>query len=833
MRYAEVAVNASWGPTSTFSYSIPSNLDISPGQAVWVPFGPRTQQGIVIQVTDNPAYADTKPIAGIIGTAPVTSQAHVELARWISRRYLAPIFDCASLMMPPGFVLNSYATYSLAKADSTNSLQGIKGEIVSFIGSRGSASQKDTEKEFGAKRAASALSSLTRQGILARKWEWSKPSAGPLVRPTVQLAIDPKLAMEKAEAFAHQRQTVKARLLSTLAGLSGPIERYLLQDWARASKEHFNALEKDGLITESSVQVYRDPISSRRPSLDEPTNLTLTGDQERAWLQIKDAIITSLNGKTPDPILLFGVTASGKTEMYLRAVQDIVEMDNRQAIVLVPEIALTPQAIDRFSRRFPGKVAVMHSGLTPGEQFDEWWRIQRGDFDVVIGPRSAIFAPVPRLGIIIVDEEHEPAYKQGSPPHYHARDVAIELARLTGAVTILGTATPDVETFHRAEQGDLKLVRLPRRVPFSRPSETALEKSYTNLANVTLVDMRHELKTGNRSIFSRKLQSSLEHTLAAGEQAILFLNRRGSSTFVQCRDCGYVVSCKTCQVAMTYHREGEAMVCHQCDRHTKTPTKCPECQSARIRFLGAGTQRVQEEVESLFPKAKSLRLDSDTTKERNASAKILDSFVAHEADILIGTQMVVKGLHLPMVTLVGVVSADTALYVPDFRSSERTFQLLCQVAGRTGRSPLGGNVVIQTYTPEHYAIQAAAKQDYELFYSQEKKYREELDQPPFNRLARLVFSHTNAEYALQTAKDMAVRINNEILRTAAPRSQVLGPVQAFPARLSGRWRWQLILRSPEPEKVIRNVLSPDPEKARAPLKPDQGWEIDIDPVGMD
>lgn len=833
MRYAEVAVNASWGPTSTFSYSIPTDLNISPGQAVWVPFGPRTQQGIVIQVTDNPAFSDTKPIAGIIGAVPVISQAHVELARWISRRYLAPIFDCASLMMPPGFVLNSYATYSLSRSENPVQLQSLKKDILTYIESRSHATQKELEKEFGTRRAASALSSLARQGVLTRKWEWSKPSAVPLIRPTVRLAVDPDLAMQKAEEFAHRRQIVKARLLSTLARLSGPIERYLLQDWTRASKEHFDSLEKDGLISGSGVQVFRDPLSSRRPSLDEATNLTLTGDQEKAWLQIKNAIITSLNGKTPDPILLFGVTASGKTEMYLRAVQDVVEIDNRQAIVLVPEIALTPQAIDRFSRRFPGKVAVMHSGLTPGEQFDEWWRIQRGDFDVVVGPRSAIFAPVPRLGIIIVDEEHEPAYKQGIPPRYHARDVALELARLTGAVTIMGTATPDVETFHHAEQGDFNLVRLPKRVPFSGPGESLLGKNTNGLPSVSLVDMREELKTGNRSIFSRKLQSSIEHTLVAGEQAILFLNRRGSSTFVQCRDCGYVVSCKACQVALTFHREGEDMVCHQCNRHSKTPTKCPECQSARIRFLGAGTQRVQEELESIFPKAKSLRLDSDTTKERNAAAKILDSFVAHEADVLIGTQMVVKGLHLPMVTLVGVISADTALYIPDFRSSERTFQLLCQVAGRTGRSPLGGNVVIQTYTPEHYAIQAAAKQDYELFYGQEKKYREALDQPPFNRIARLVFSHTNPEYALQTSKDMAERINSEILKKAIPRSQVLGPSPAYPARLSGRWRWQLLLRSPEPDNVIRDILSADSGKGRSPLKPDQGWEIDIDPVGMD
>ena len=819
MRYAEVAVNASWGPTSTFSYSIPTNLNVSPGQAVWVPFGPRTQQGVVIHVTDNPAYSDTKPIAGIIGTAPVMSQAHVDLAQWISRRYLAPIFDCASLMMPPGFVLNSYATYALSGPDKPSTFQEPNKDLLTFIVSRAPASQKDIEKEFGAKRATSALSRLTRQGILTRKWEWSKPSAGPLVRPTVRLAVDPKLAIQKAEDFSNQRQIVKARLLSTLAGLSGPIERYLLQDWARASKEHFEALEKDGLITESSVQVFRDPLSARHPALNEATNLTLTGDQEKAWLQIKDAIITSLNGKVPEPILLFGVTASGKTEMYLRAVQDVVEMDNRQAIVLVPEIALTPQAIDRFSRRFPGKVAVMHSGLTPGEQFDEWWRIQRGDFDVVIGPRSAIFAPVPRLGVVIVDEEHEPAYKQGSPPHYHARDVALKLASLTGAVAILGTATPDMETFHRAESGDFRLVRLPRRVPFSKPTETLSE--HNGLANVSLVDMRNELKTGNRSIFSRKLQKPLENTLAAGEQAILFLNRRGSSTFVQCRDCGYVVSCKTCQVALTFHRDGDAMVCHQCNRQSKTPTKCPECQSARIRFLGAGTQRVQDEVASFFPNAKSLRLDSDTTKERNAAAKILDSFVEHEADILIGTQMVVKGLHLPMVTLVGVVSADTALYVPDFRSSERTFQLLCQVAGRTGRSALGGNVIIQTYTPEHYAIQAAARQDYELFYGQEKKYREALDQPPFNRIARLVFSHTGSSYAVEAAKEMASKIKAEIYKTGTPRSEVLGPSPAFPERLRGRWRWQIILRTPEPEKLLAGIT------------PGQGWSIDIDPVGMD
>ena len=368
---------------------------------------------------------------------------------------------------------------------------------------------------------------------------------------------------------------------------------------------------------------------------------------------------------------------------------------------MVPEIALTPQTIERFAARFPHRVAVLHSKLSLGEQFDEWQRIRDGEFDVVIGPRSAIFAPQPDLGLIVIDEEHEWTYKQqDKSPRYHARDVAIKLAELTGAVVILGSATPDVETFYHAQRGDYHLLQLPGRVT---------PRDGSPLPQVEVVDLREELKAGNRSLFSRSLSQAMSQAVANEEQVILFLNRRGAATFIQCRSCGFVLRCRRCEVPLTYHLAEDILVCHQCNYHMPVPQACPRCTRRRIKFLGLGTQKLEQEAGQSFPQARLLRWDSDVTRGKHSHDEILGKFRAHQADILIGTQMIAKGLDLPLVTLVGVVSADTALNLPDFRAGERTFQLLTQVAGRAGRGTLGGRVIIQTYTPEHYAIQAALK----------------------------------------------------------------------------------------------------------------------------
>jgi primosomal protein N' (replication factor Y) len=478
--------------------------------------------------------------------------------------------------------------------------------------------------------------------------------------------------------------------------------------------------------------------------------------------------------------------------------------------------------VRRFAERFGGQVAVMHSELSLGEQFDMWHEVRSGKYAVVIGPRSAIFAPQPELGLVIVDEEHEWTYKQQEqPPRYHARKVAQRLCGLTGAVLVLGSATPDVESYQRAQSGSLSLLPLSQRVrPWATDEGEGPDVVPAPLPEVDVVDLRDELRAGNRSIFSRALAAAMGEALAAGEQVILFLNRRGSAAFVQCRDCGHVPACSGCTVSLTYHGPEKRLVCHHCHRQRRLPSACPQCGSQHIRMMGIGTERVEEEVRLRFPDARTLRWDRDVARGRGSHERILARFLAHEADVLIGTQMVAKGLDMPLVTLVGVVSADVALHLPDFRSGERTFQLLEQVAGRAGRGPSGGRAIIQTYSPDHYALEAAAQHDYAALYRREIEFRRRLGYPPFGRLARLMLSHVSASYAKEEAFRLARLLRWERDRRGVPNLDVVGPAPAFISRLRGRYRWQLLLRGDDPTVLLRALSLP------------QGWSIDVDPLSL-
>ena len=431
---------------------------------------------------------------------------------------------------------------------------------------------------------------------------------------------------------------------------------------------------------------------------------------------------------------------------------------------------------------------------------------------MVIGSRGAIFAPQPDLGLIVIDEEHEWTYKQNEQsPRYNAKDVAVKLNELTGTTVILGSATPDVTAYYAAKSGTYNLIELPERIARENKKE---------LPRVELVDMRTELKTGNRSIFSRPLAQAISEALEAKEQVILFLNRRGSASFVQCRDCGHVIGCRRCQSALTYHSAEQGLICHQCNYRIATPKVCPSCGSQRIKFLGIGTQKVAEEVSKSFKSARILRWDRDVTKGRHSHEQIMNSFLNHEADILIGTQMIAKGLDMPKVTLVGVISADVALHLPDFRSGERTFQILTQVAGRAGRDIQQGKVVIQTYTPDHYAIATAAQQNYNAFYDKEIGYRRQLNNPPFSRLALLRFSHSNAEYCYQEARRVFKTLDVEIKALGIANTMLIGPSPSFIEKLRGRYRWQIVIRTPDPTELLSNITLP------------QRWSVDIDPVSL-
>ncbi|MFO8101364.1 MAG: primosomal protein N' [Dehalococcoidia bacterium] len=563
----------------------------------------------------------------------------------------------------------------------------------------------------------------------------------------------------------------------------------------------------DGRVFIEKVEVRRDPLAHRR--FDRSIPPELTSAQKTAWEQIRDGL--NAGRKT---FLLHGITGSGKTEIYLRSLEETIAQ-GKKGIVLVPEISLTPQTIERFASRFPNRVAVLHSRLSPGEQFDEWYRIREGRFDVVIGSRGAVFAPQPDLGLIVIDEEHEWTYKQHDKiPLYHARDVALKLAELTGAVVVLGSATPGMESYHRARRGDYHLLELPERVG-------GIDGGFTpSLPWVEVVDLRRELKSGNRSIFSRPLAAAIEKALDAGEQAILFLNRRGAASLVQCRDCGYVVTCRNCDVPMSYHPREEYLICHLCNYRIPPPVACPQCGSERIKFLGIGTQKVEEETAKAFPQARIIRWDRDVTRGKHSHEEILETFQSHRADILIGTQMVAKGLDIPLVTVVGVINADVGIYLPDFRAGERTFQLLSQVTGRAGRGLLGGEAFIQTYRPDHYAIEAAAGGDFPEFYEKEISLRQRYGYPPFTRMVSMIYTHTNEMKCEDEARRMARLLSEERDAQGLADINVTGPTPAFTPRIRGRYRWQVFIRGREPISIISRIAIP------------QGWTVDVDPVGL-
>jgi primosomal protein N' (replication factor Y) len=513
--------------------------------------------------------------------------------------------------------------------------------------------------------------------------------------------------------------------------------------------------------------------------------------------------------------LLHGVTGSGKTEIYLRAIETTLQR-GRSALFLVPEIALTAQTVRRVAARFAGKVALVHSSLSDGERYDTWRRARDGAVGVIVGARSALFSPLPDIGLIILDEEHDPSYKQSPPilpPYYHTRQVAEAMMRRADGVVILGSATPDLETMKRARDGSITLLELPDRIAGAQPDSAS-----TGLPPVHVVDMRRELKAGNTSIFSRRLQAALGEVLKRREQVILFMNRRGQATYVFCRDCGYVAACPNCDTPLTYHSAEERLRCHHCGHEQQQPERCPQCRSTRIRYFGAGTQQIEERLHVLFPTARTIRWDADTVASHEDHERILGRFVERKADILIGTQMVAKGLDVPLVTLVGVVSADMGLALPDFRANERTFQLLTQVAGRAGRGSLGGEVILQTYQPDHYAIAAAAQHDYAAFYEREIAHRRDLGYPPFRRFVRILFTDTSADKAEREARHAASLLREALSRQALTGTELIGPAPCFFTRLNRQYRWHILLRGPNPAAAF------------ADLKIPPGWYVDLDPV---
>ena len=601
-----------------------------------------------------------------------------------------------------------------------------------------------------------------------------------------------------------------------------------------ATRPRIKKLIAAGCFEQREEQVWRDSL--RDFDFVPATAPRLTPDQQSAWEKIRPA----LEARESARYLLHGVTGSGKTEIYLRAIEAVLGQ-GRSAIFLVPEIALTPQTVRRVSERFPGQVAIVHGSLPIGERYDTWQRARAGKIAVIVGTRSALFTPMPNLGLIVMDEEHDSSYKQSpqaylrSEPHYHARAAAEYLAEQQCAALILGSATPDLGTWHRAQRGQYQILQLPQRIMGHRQrirqqadrlgrspryQDDREDAMMIGLPPVSVIDMRQELRSGNTSMFSRDLQAALALVLDRGEQAMLLLNRRGQATYVFCRDCGYALECSRCDTPLTYHRFDRSLRCHHCGYTQAQPQTCPACGSARIRYFGAGTQQVESALHALNPALRSLRWDIDTAQTPQMHFEILEQFIDRGADVLIGTQMIAKGLDLPLVTLVGVVSADLGLALPDYRAGERVFQLLTQVSGRAGRGVLGGKVILQTYQPEHYIIQAASRHDYAGFVAQESEYRRALGYPPYRRLARIVFAFASDDQARQQAELAAQRLRHLLAERDLSGTSLIGPAPCFFSRVDKKYRWHLLLRGPDPRAALRD------------LNPEPGWQIDIDPADL-
>ena len=597
-------------------------------------------------------------------------------------------------------------------------------------------------------------------------------------KETVRLLLTKKEGEEKLAVYLHKNQKARARLLAAL--LDQPVQDYdFLMHKLNLTRSVVKALEEQKVLELESEQVYRNPVIYKEK---EQKDIIYTEEQEKAIQTFKRDYDQGLR-KT---YLLYGVTGSGKTEVYMEMIAKVLE-EGRQAIVLIPEIALTYQTVMRFYTRFGDRVSILNSRMSQGERYDQMERVKRGEVDIMIGPRSALFTPFSDLGLIVIDEEHEPTYKSEQVPRFHARETAIERARMEHACVVLGSATPSLEAFYACESGKYELLRLKNR---------SMKQS---LPEVYVTDMREELKKGNRSILSDRLKELMEDRLQKKEQMMLFLNRRGYAGFVSCRACGYVVKCPHCDVSLSVHRGGK-MVCHYCGYETAGVQNCPSCGSPYIGGFRAGTQQIEELVKRQFPQARVLRMDLDTTKNKGGHEKILAQFADEEADIMIGTQMIVKGHDFPNVTLVGVLAADMSLYSDDYRSGERTFQLLTQAAGRAGRGRSKGEVVIQTYSPDHYSIQMAAKQDYEGFYEKEMNYRDLMGYPPAAQLMAVLMTGADEEM-LQTAaeylKKYAIRVMDE------GTCQVIGPASPYVGKVNDVYRKILYLKSEDYQMLIR------------------------------
>lgn len=747
-------------------YKIPEGMSVCVGDGVTVPFGTKNKptQAFVVSVCATPQFPEGK-IKSIKSKSPMGrafDERMLSIIRFMRERYMCTYTEAVNTVVPSGTTLKAKEWISVQEEDPE--LDQKKKQIYDKVNEQGIIEYTKLINCF-AWDSSSHIRSMIEDGILRREFSEKIPV-------TKKKSVAYKLAVTRDEALEYA-QMVRKRAPKQAQAMEIIADAEILslrdfKNFALCDGAVIKTLNKKGLIDKIQIDIDRDP-NTDYVKQEEDKKLTY---EQRA---VVSEIVPCLEERRNETFLLHGVTGSGKTEVYIHCIKKVLEM-GRKAIVLVPEISLTPQTVNRFRARFPDRVAVIHSALSQGERFDQWCKIRDGGADIVIGARSAVFAPFDDIGIIIVDEEHSDTYKSESAPRYVTSEIADFRAKQHGAVVLLASATPSFATYHSATEGKIRLLTMTNRY------------NLNSMPDIYIADMREELKNGNKSMFSRRLQKEIQANLDRGEQTILFLNRRGFSTFVSCRECGYVAHCPNCNISMTYHKYDNSLQCHYCGHSVSNYDICPSCGSKYIRYFGGGTEKVENEVKSLFPDATTIRMDIDTTGKKQSHKTILDKFEKEKIDILIGTQMVTKGLDFENVTLVGVVSADTMLNIDDFRSGERTFDILEQVTGRAGRGSKTGRAVIQTYSPEHEAVVMAAKHDYNKYYHTEIKYRELLWYPPFCNMTLVGFSGA-------VKKDVEDCANTFRQALGDGDFTVLGPIPCAVSKIKNKYRYQMIIKS--------------------------------------
>jgi len=790
--FVRVAVNIP--SDKTFIYAVPKALeaDIATGKRVLIPLEKRRMTGYIIEVMSASACDNIKDVEDILDSEPLFNENDLTFFKWVSLYYVYPLGKTLSEILPGGIDLKSNRWITPAN---------MKSDKSSHIKSRSQTRFMDALAGFPNGLPLSRLKNILEKKDISRDIQ-ALLSMGlihvedRIEKPDVMLKKEKIAVLNPVEDLSLTLTKSQQRFLDFLRS-HGTASFTTLRKSFKNVPALVRGLAEKGVIHVTEEEVYRSPCRPAEIGRDDGIIIP-NEDQEMAIREI----VKGLESHLFSPHLLHGVTGSGKTEVYFNAIEETLRMKGG-SIFLVPEIALTPQLLTRFNKRFPDReIAVLHSGISKSARYDQWRRIQRGDISVVVGARSAVFAPVRNLKLIVVDEEHDASYKQDDRMRYNARDLAIMKAKLLAATVIIGSATPAIQTYFNTMKGKYTYLVLPVRVE-ERP-----------LPDVEIVDMKRETEGKNKASFpilSRILQASIQDTLENKKQTLLFLNRRGFHTFMFCPDCGHVFKCRNCTVSMTHHAGAGILKCHYCDLAVRTPSRCPGCRSSRIMQHGAGTERLEDEIKKIFPEARVGRMDSDTTAVRGSYEKILKSLDRHETDILVGTQMITKGHDFHNVTLVGIISADTSLNIPDFRAAERTFQLLTQASGRGGRGAFPGRVIIQTFNPDHYAILRAKNHDYPGFYGEDLSLRKTLSYPPYSRIVNLNLSSTRKDSGTKGIEKLKALLK-DLMKTYKPeeRADIIGPAEAPIAMIKGRHRWQLLLKGKDAHalnRLTRDILS--------------------------